>query len=338
MLRLQQGNQSWRNDFWWLKENWKICHHRPQLMELSVHACNLKTRNDRPTLFFRRCRHSIAKFSYYPSLAHEEEKKEKKTESTFVHIHFSSFLGLGTITRVHSINNVCLNTHFSKSIIGSCAWCGSMKGRLSIGSKIGWCWNGFIHWLIITRLNTSRNPSRDATLSISGPIEHSIHYEIARNCFTKRNSGSLITPQNEATFFCCCFEFLLIFFAAIKWLTLENLDELSKWGWSVSSWGSKLKWNANDGPNYKLCDALNFMNLYSWQVNLVQLWFRTYRGGSMWPEEWKIWFGEKMWRGGRELAGSSWTYSHQNAWKACSWELDVGRVFWCQPIKDPRDL
>lgn len=50
---------------------------------------------------------------------------------------------------------------------------------------------------------------------ISGPIERSIHYEnSARLIHKAKDSGSLITPQNEATsfflsvrFFCCCCKF-----------------------------------------------------------------------------------------------------------------------------------
>lgn len=218
----------------------KFRHHRPQLMKRRVHACNLNTRNDRPTLFFPSLSSLDSEVFLLPLVGSWRGKERKKRLSLQSCIHILVLSWLWGQSPGFTPSITCLNTHFSKSIIGSCAWCGSMKGRLSILSKIGWCWNGFIHRLIITRLNTSRNPSRDATLSISGPIEHSIHYEIPRNWFTKRNSGSLITPQNEATFFLLL---LLIFH-------LLSCAELNGWHLKMKNFRSEVDQSARATANW----------------------------------------------------------------------------------------
>lgn len=95
---------------------------------------------------------------------------------------------------------------------------------------------------------------------------------------------------------------------------------------------------ANVGLNRKLCSGVNSVNLFATRANLIHFSNRTYHFFlRMWPTEWKNGFGEKkMWRGGRELAGSSATYSRQNSSKWLTWKLDVWRSFWYGMWRDRR--
>lgn len=182
-----------------------------------------------------------------------------------------------------------------------------------------------IHWFLLL----TRNPRELQRSEISDPIEHSIHWEtVPRNWFTKRNSGSLITPQNEATwFFCCCCEFFS-FSSRFKWLTLQNpMERFSKanGGWYTGR--SELIQLANAGPNRILHNALNFMNM--WSLRMLIIHFKKWTLSNFFPCECglareKNEVGEKkvVREEAEKLAGTSVINCRENAWEWPVWKPD----------------
>lgn len=296
---------SWRNDF--RRSSWKICRRfvTKRWYCAYTHAI-LNPSWSVDTFFSVFFVTRLWSFLITPRwlMKRKERKKEKKTESTYVHIHFSSFMGFGdNHTRfTPSIMSIC--THFSKSIIGSCARRWSMKEKLSTGIKFCWCWNGFIHRLIITRSSTFPNPF-NAMQHCRFLVRLSVQFTMKfTKLIHKKNFWFLNYPPKRGNFFFVSFKFFSSLSSRNKWLTLEKFRRTfeAEWRAACVAGSSNVIQKKRPQMRAKQCTEFNeFISTASW-FNL--LWFRTL---SRWMIVAKMKNGlcEKMWRGGRGIGGKN---------------------------------
>lgn len=243
---------------------------------------------------FRHRRHfilSIVRFSYYPWLKWKETWREEK----MCRRHTKVPLGVWGQSRGPSVGDGGHSPFRIHCRLRCRAWCCCRTATRNGGSlrlKTG----GY------ELSHTVHFPTLDAPLHFLVRLSAQFTAKFHQIDSLKRDSGSLITPQNEATFFCCCSEFFLLS-SRFKWLTLWNLTGFSKLDRACNTRRSSLIQLANAGPNRRPYGALVFGNLCALEVNLIHSESGPLSLLCECGQMWKNGFGEKMWIGSREIGG-----------------------------------